>query len=143
MPGRKILEFAKDLIAILFIKIKRLKTKRIKIGILHTALPGFLLGQSQNAATVSMPAQFLFHEQQFDVEPAPIGLSNQTASDLLIRGIQDEAYPFISAVACVLFVEIMDATADDSLHRLILLFHLFDAVFFTHGFFSFKIPGSS
>ncbi len=63
MSGRKVFQLPKNPVAMLFIEIWRLKTKRVQIHILCATLPRFLLGKRYKAMPISATAKLVFYPQ--------------------------------------------------------------------------------
>jgi len=125
-------QFSKYLIAMLFVEIWRLKTKSVQIRIRNAKFSGFIFGKRQKAVPISATTQFFFYKQQIDIEPTPVGLSDQTASNFLIWAVEDEAHLFALIVARFLNVVTMDATSNEFPRGIIWFIYLDDIVFLTH-----------
>src|SRR5512139_3081965 len=81
MPGREIRQLAKDLVAMLFVEVWRLKTEGVQKHMLCAAPPRFLFHCQQKAVTISAAAQFILHPQQIQVKPVPIDFAPCPAVD--------------------------------------------------------------
>ncbi len=76
VPGWEIFQFAKNLVAMLFVEIWRLKAERVQVNILCPLFPGFLFSHCQQAMPVPAAAQVIFYPQQMDKAPTPIDFAN-------------------------------------------------------------------
>lgn len=84
MPGREIMQLAKNMVAMFFIEIRRLETECIQEGMLRAVFARFVFNQCQKAASISAVPQFFFHPHQINVQPVPIDLGYHTAGDFMV-----------------------------------------------------------
>ena len=113
MPKRKIIQHAKNSIAKLLIKRLRLKAHRIQVHGPAAFLERFFFRPLQQPLTITLPAQPFIHPQNVDVQPAPIDISQQPASDGSILAANKQ----VDRLEAVIINELVIKTAQSLAHK--------------------------
>src|SRR5512145_236494 len=104
MPGREIFEFAKDVVTVLLVKFRGLKTECVEKDIGRAAFARFVFGLGQQLVTIALPAQFFAEEEQVDIKPTPVDFADQAANHFVIRPIKGKAEMLEAFEATMLLV---------------------------------------
>ena len=131
MPGREILQGAKNPIPTLLVKSGRLKTKCIQVCVPCTTLSRFVFRQRQETMPISASTKRVFHPQQVNVEPIPVGFTDQAAHDLTVRCIQRKTEVFAAGITCLLYVVAPNALPNSFPYQVIRLINIDDLTAFT------------
>src|SRR5271169_6204880 len=83
MTLRKVGQLAELPVAQFAIEAGRLKAKRIDEGVSNAALACFGFGFLDQGFSKILAPQFFRYPERVDIEPAPIGLADQPANDLV------------------------------------------------------------